>query len=111
MDQLTGETYPTYVSPEQQAGAAIGTGVALAGGAYEAYNSFSKGGVSGALGGVAAVTGTAALLDPEPVSKAIPQPRQRWRVFSSRSFPTRRPLGRRRSRINFNMTNTLPRPH
>lgn len=49
--------------------AAAGADVAL--GAYTAVQQFKKGGARGALGGASAILGTAAALDPEPVSKAI----------------------------------------
>lgn len=49
----------------------IGSVAAGAGAAFGAYESFKAGGAKGALGGIGALTGGAALLDPEPVSKAI----------------------------------------
>jgi hypothetical protein len=49
--------------------AAAGADVAL--GAYTAFTEFKKGGARGALGGTSAILGTAAALDPEPVSKMI----------------------------------------
>ena len=61
-DQLTGA---------QQAGAAIGTAGVVIGGAEAAYSGFKKGGVKGDLQGSAAILGTAAALDPEPISKMV----------------------------------------
>jgi hypothetical protein len=49
--------------------AAAGADVAL--GAYTAFTEFKKGGARGALGGTSAILGTAAALDPEPISKAV----------------------------------------
>lgn len=49
----------------------IGSVVAGAGAAFGAYESFKAGGAKGAIGGIGALTGGAALLDPEPISKAI----------------------------------------
>jgi hypothetical protein len=62
-------------TPGQQFGAALGEGAAIAGpvaaGTLEALKQFSNGGVRGALGGTSAILGTAAALDPEPISKGI----------------------------------------
>jgi hypothetical protein len=63
-------TTPTF-STSQRVGAAAGDAAVLGTGAYEAYKQFSKGGASGVLGGIGASTGTAAILDPEPISKGI----------------------------------------
>jgi len=52
----------------------FGAGVAVAGagfGVYQGVKSFMKGGAQGALSGVGDITGAAAMLDPEPISKAI----------------------------------------
>ncbi len=71
IDPLTGQKIPTYVSKTEQAGAAIGTAATAGAGIYEAVNQFSKGGASGIAGGIGAAAGTAAMLDPEPISKMI----------------------------------------
>jgi len=49
--------------------AAAGADIAV--GALGAVSEFKKGGARGALGGAGAILGTAAALDPEPISKAI----------------------------------------
>lgn len=49
--------------------AAAGADIAV--GALAAVSEFKKGGARGALGGASAILGTAAALDPEPISKAI----------------------------------------
>jgi hypothetical protein len=69
---FTGQTYSgTDLTGAQQAGAAIGTAGVVIGGAEAAYSGFKKGGVRGDLQGSAAILGTAAALDPEPVSKMV----------------------------------------
>lgn len=53
----------------------VGAGIGIAGAVYTgvstAVKDFSKGGASGIAGGIGSVLGTAAALDPEPISKAI----------------------------------------
>jgi hypothetical protein len=61
----------TPASGARTAGTVVGAaGTVLAGG-FAAYQGFSRGGARGALQGTGAILGTAAALDPEPVSKAI----------------------------------------
>lgn len=69
VDPNTGAVTYADISGAQQAGAIAGTTAAAGAGIYESVNQFQKGGVSGDLGGVAALAGTAALLDPDPTSK------------------------------------------
>lgn len=52
-------------------GKGIGYAAAGVGAGFAAYSAFKKGGAQGALQGVGAITGAAAMVDPEPVSKAI----------------------------------------
>jgi hypothetical protein len=62
------------VSPSSSGGGSkigLGNVAAAAGGALAAIQGFMKGGVGGDLQGVGGVMGTAAALDPEPISKAI----------------------------------------
>ena len=66
-----GNTTTTAVSPWQQAGAAAGTLATAGAGIYEGINQIGKGGESGILGGIGALSGTAAALDPDPISKTI----------------------------------------
>ena len=49
----------------------MGTAGVVVGGAMSAYNGFSRGGAKGGLQGTASVLGTAAALDPEPISKGV----------------------------------------
>lgn len=67
----TGPGTANTFSTSQRVGAAIGTAGALAGGALGVRSGIQQGGFSGALTGVAAAAGTAAVLSPEPISKAI----------------------------------------
>ncbi len=71
-DASTGEegSGPTY-STSQRVGAGLGDAVIVGGGVLQAIQQFQRGGLRGDLGGVGAATGTAALLDPEPISKSI----------------------------------------
>lgn len=69
---FTGSTNSgTQLTGAEQAGAAIGTAGVVLGGVEAAYSGFKKGGARGNLQGISAVTGTAAALDPEPISKAV----------------------------------------
>ena len=72
---LSGSIEGPLFDPNASAGARAGSGVATAGaligGTMAAYQGFKKGGGQGSLQGISSVAGTAALLDPEPVSKAI----------------------------------------
>lgn len=54
-----------------QVGAGIGIGGAVYTGVSSAIKDFGKGGARGIVGGVGDILGTAAALDPEPISKAI----------------------------------------
>jgi hypothetical protein len=55
----------------QRVGAGVGIAGAVVGGGLAAYSDFKKGGAGGALSGIGAIAGTAAALDPEPISKAV----------------------------------------
>jgi len=55
----------------ERIGAGIGTAGVVAGGVMGAIGGFSKGGARGALQGTGSILGTAAVLDPEPISKAV----------------------------------------
>jgi hypothetical protein len=55
----------------ERLGAGIGTAGVVAGGIFGAYKGFSSGGAKGGLSGTSSILGTAAMLDPEPISKAI----------------------------------------
>jgi hypothetical protein len=59
------------VSWGQEAGQIAGLGVSVAGGVMSAIKGFSQGGGRGITSGIASVAGTAAMLDPEPISKGI----------------------------------------
>lgn len=70
-DPMTGEQTSTPISGAQRVGEGVGMAGVAIGGAMSAISSFKQGGARGALGGTAAILGTAAALDPEPLSKAI----------------------------------------
>ena len=59
------------VDTTEQIGAGIGLGSTIAGGTMAAIQGFSKGGARGDLQGVGSILGTAAAVDPEPISKGI----------------------------------------
>lgn len=61
----------TDLSGAQRVGAAVGTGVALAGAGMGVYSGIERGGVAGYSQAASSALGAAALLDPEPISKAV----------------------------------------
>ncbi len=65
------DTFSPVYSTSQQVGAGVGAAAAVGTGAYETYNDFSRGGLKNDLAGVGTAAGTGALIDPEPVSKAV----------------------------------------
>jgi hypothetical protein len=54
-----------------EVGSIAGLGVGVASGVMSAIKGFSSGGARGITSGIASVAGTAAMLDPEPISKGI----------------------------------------
>ncbi len=58
-------------STATKAGEAVGLGFATYEGVKGTINNFKAGGARGIVGGIASAAGTAAMLDPEPISKAI----------------------------------------
>lgn len=67
----TGTSSPNGLSTAQQAGSIVSALGVVGTGAMTAKAGFQRGGVGGDAQGVAAIAGTAAALDPEPVSKAV----------------------------------------
>jgi hypothetical protein len=61
----------TQLTGVQQAGVAVGTAAMLVGAGMSAVKGFQQGGVGGVSKGISSITGAAAMLDPEPISKAI----------------------------------------
>jgi len=59
------------LSTSERVGGAIGTAGVVIGGTQQAIAGFKRGGGKGAMQGISAITGTAAVLDPEPISKAV----------------------------------------
>ena len=59
------------LSGAERIGAGVGTAGVVAGGVLGAIKGFSQGGVRGDLQGVGSILGTAAVPDPEPISKAV----------------------------------------
>lgn len=60
-----------YTSAAGRAGTIIGAAGALYAGTEGAIAGFSQGGVGGVANGISSIVGTAAALDPEPISKAV----------------------------------------
>lgn len=59
------------LSTSERLGGAVGTAGVVASGTFAAIDGFKKGGAKGYLAGSSAILGTAAALDPEPISKAV----------------------------------------
>jgi hypothetical protein len=59
------------VSWSEWAGKAVGLGAAVGAGVFESINNFRQGGARGIIGGIGSVAGTAAMLDPEPISRTV----------------------------------------
>lgn len=58
------------LSTPERIGGAIGTAGVVTGGTIAAIKGFEQGGAKGDLAGIGSILGTAAVLDPEPISKA-----------------------------------------
>jgi hypothetical protein len=81
---MTGKPMPGFLSnsiegplfnPNASTGSRVASGFesagALVGGGIAAYQGFKRGGAGGALAGSSAILGTAAMFDPEPISKGV----------------------------------------
>lgn len=69
--QAHGDGWGANLSTSQRVGAAVGTGAALFGAGMGIYSGIQQGGVGGYAKATASGLGAAAMLDPEPISKAI----------------------------------------